>query len=81
MSIYKKSEDDVLQGTDEKDVKLYPRPAPRPMPKFEVTEDIVISGIAGRFPESDNIDEFAENLFKNIDMVTLDDRRWPIGKI
>jgi hypothetical protein len=58
----------------------YPRPNPKPMPRWEVTEDIVISGIAGRFPESDNMDEYAHNLFSNVDMVTADDRRWPIGK-
>ena len=52
----------------------------RKMPKYEVDEEIVISGIAGRFPESNTLDEFADNLYKNINMVTLDDRRWPIGK-
>ena len=57
----------------------YPRPEPRHMPRYEVTEDIVISGIAGRFPESDNMDEYAHNLYNNIDMVTADDRRWPVG--
>ena len=42
-------------------------------------EDIVISGIGGRFPMSNTTDEFAENLFNNIDMVTEDDNeeRWP----
>lgn len=44
-------------------------------------EDIVISGISGRFPESDNIDELNDNLFNHVDMVTEDDRRYPIGKI
>ena len=42
-------------------------------------EDIVISGISGRFPESDSIDEFAENLYKNVDMITDESRRWPKG--
>jgi len=49
------------------------------MPNWDMTEDIVISGISGRFPESDNMDELAENLLNNIDMITEDDRRWPIG--
>ena len=44
-----------------------------------IDDDIVISGIAGRFPESDNIDQLAENLLNNVDMVTCDDRRWPLG--
>ncbi len=41
------------------------------------SEDIVISGMSGRFPESDTIDEFAQNLYNNVDMITEDDRRWP----
>ena len=49
------------------------------MPNWDMNEDIVISGISGRFPESDNMDELAENLLNNIDMITEDDRRWPIG--
>jgi acyl transferase domain-containing protein len=41
-------------------------------------DDIVISGISGRFPESDSVDEFRDNLYNNVDMITSDDRRWPI---
>ena len=44
-------------------------------------EEIVISGMSGRFPESDSIDEFADNLYKNVDMISGDGRRWPIGKL
>ncbi|XP_054160814.1 fatty acid synthase-like [Oppia nitens] len=40
--------------------------------------DIVISGMSGRFPLSDNIDEFADNLYNGIDMITEDDTRWPL---
>ena len=43
------------------------------------TEEFVISGMSGRFPEADTTDEFAHNLFDNIDMITVDDRRWPTG--
>ncbi|KAH9507034.1 hypothetical protein DERF_011738 [Dermatophagoides farinae] len=43
-----------------------------------IKEDIVISGISGRFPEADNMDEFAQKLFSGEDMVTRDDRRWPV---
>ncbi|XP_015126151.1 fatty acid synthase [Diachasma alloeum] len=39
-------------------------------------DDIVISGVSGRFPESENIEEFKRNLFEGIDMVTDDERRW-----
>jgi hypothetical protein len=43
-------------------------------------EEIVISGLSGRFPESDNVDEFAQNLYNNVDMIVDDDRRWPKGR-
>uniref|UniRef100_T1J426 Fatty acid synthase n=1 Tax=Strigamia maritima TaxID=126957 RepID=T1J426_STRMM len=42
-------------------------------------ESIVISGVSGRFPESDNVWEFRDHLFNGDDMVTEDDRRWPPG--
>jgi len=48
-------------------------------PNFE-NDEVVISGISGRFPESNSIAEFRENLFAGVDMVTDDDRRWPAGK-
>ncbi len=44
-------------------------------------EEVVISGMSGRFPESDNTDEFAKNLYNKVDMITEDDRRWPTGEI
>ncbi|CAF4226095.1 unnamed protein product, partial [Rotaria magnacalcarata] len=43
-------------------------------------DDFVITGVSGRFPEANTIDEFAYNLFNGIDMVTSDDRRWPQGQ-
>lgn len=42
-------------------------------------DDIVVSGMGGRFPESDTTDEFAHNLYNKIDMITADNRRWPTG--
>ncbi|NXN91414.1 FAS synthase, partial [Rhinopomastus cyanomelas] len=42
-------------------------------------EDVVIAGISGRLPESDNLEEFWENLYNGVDMVTEDDRRWKVG--
>lgn len=42
--------------------------------------DIVISGISGRFPSSDSVEEFKQNLYNGVDMVTADDSRWPVGK-
>ncbi|KAK7134929.1 hypothetical protein R3I93_018135 [Phoxinus phoxinus] len=42
-------------------------------------EDIVVAGISGRLPESNNLEEFWQNLFNGVDMVTEDDRRWKPG--
>ena len=43
-------------------------------------DDIVITGIAGSFPESENVYQFQYNLFNKVDMVTEDDRRWKLGE-
>ena len=47
-----------------------------------MTEDdeLVISGLSLRLPESDNVEEFWKNLVNGVDMVTEDDRRWPPGE-
>lgn len=42
-------------------------------------EDIIIAGISGRLPESNNLEEFWENLLSGVDMVTEDNRRWEPG--
>lgn len=42
--------------------------------------EVVISGLSGRFPESDNIAEFREHLINGDDMITEDDRRWEPGQ-
>lgn len=42
-------------------------------------EEIVVAGISGRLPESDNLEEFWQNLFNGVDMVTEDERRWKPG--
>ena len=44
-------------------------------------ESTVISGISGRYPESDNIDEFWTKLLQGTELYTADDRRWPLGKL
>ncbi|OXU25389.1 hypothetical protein TSAR_001850 [Trichomalopsis sarcophagae] len=49
---------------------------PRKLAKIPPEEEIVISGIAGRFPESNNVNELHENLMNKKDLVTSDDRRW-----
>ncbi|XP_059050659.1 fatty acid synthase-like [Achroia grisella] len=42
-------------------------------------EDVVMTGLSGRLPESDTIEEFAQQLFDGVDLVTADDRRWTPG--
>lgn len=39
-------------------------------------EDIVISGIGGVFPESNNVEELKELLFSKANGVTIDSRKW-----
>ena len=46
---------------------------------MSILNDIVISGMSGRFPLSNNVEEFAKNLYDGVDMVTEDDSRWPKG--
>ncbi|XP_066156912.1 fatty acid synthase [Euwallacea fornicatus] len=46
---------------------------------FTIADDVVISGISGRLPESDSIEEFKQQLFDGVDLVTDDPRRWPSG--
>lgn len=46
---------------------------------MQTVEDVVLTGISGRLPESSNLDEFKQQLFDGVDMVTDDDRRWPPG--
>jgi hypothetical protein len=43
-------------------------------------EEVVIAGISGRLPESDNIEEFRDQLFAGVDLITDDERRWPSGR-
>jgi len=43
-------------------------------------DDVVITGIAGRFPEADNMVELREHLINGVDMTSEDDRRWDPGK-
>jgi fatty acid synthase, animal type len=39
-------------------------------------DQIVISGISGRFPKSNNLSEFASNLYNKVDMIDGDENRW-----
>ncbi|XP_006825595.1 fatty acid synthase-like [Saccoglossus kowalevskii] len=42
-------------------------------------DDVVISGVGCRLPESDNLEEFWQHLINKDDMVTEDNRRWEPG--
>ncbi|XP_008574493.1 PREDICTED: fatty acid synthase [Galeopterus variegatus] len=42
-------------------------------------EEVVIAGMSGKLPESENLQEFWANLIGGVDMVTEDDRRWKAG--
>lgn len=44
-------------------------------------EDVVITGMSCRLPESDSVNEFCDNLMNHVDMVTDDDRRWSKGTL
>jgi hypothetical protein len=39
---------------------------PRNDKKLSFDEEIVISGMAGRFPKSANVNEFADNLYNKV---------------
>ncbi|XP_070493817.1 fatty acid synthase-like [Chironomus tepperi] len=43
---------------------------------MENGDDIVISGVSGRFPNSRNLDQLSYNLFNKIDMVDEKETRW-----
>ncbi|XP_011371965.1 fatty acid synthase [Pteropus vampyrus] len=42
-------------------------------------EEVVVAGMSGKLPESDNLEEFWANLIGGVDMVTDNDRRWKPG--
>lgn len=46
---------------------------------MHLDEEIVISGISGKFPESGNIAEFRDNLLNNANLVTINERRFKAG--
>lgn len=48
-------------------------------PFWRDQEEIVISGVSGRFPRSENVQEFGDLLLAGEDLITEDDLRWPPG--
>jgi len=49
--------------------------------KYYNDDDIVISGISGRFPNCDTFEEFKEKLFNGTDILDEEQTRWPDGKL
>lgn len=49
--------------------------------KYYNDDDIVISGISGRFPNCDTYEEFQEKLFDGTDILDKEQSRWPDGKL
>lgn len=45
----------------------------------EPGEEVVITGISGRFPESRNIIELKNNLMNKVDLITDNSERWGQG--
>lgn len=40
-------------------------------------DELVVSGMSGRFPAADNIAQLWDNLINGVDMVTTNSDRWP----
>lgn len=43
-------------------------------------DDIVIAGISGRFPNSEDLNAFWNNLVNSCEMYSLETERWPTSK-
>ena len=43
-------------------------------------EDIVITGMSGRYPSCANLEEFWNGLVAGRELAEINDKRWPIGK-
>lgn len=51
------------------------------LPNANNNDDVVISGISGRFPHCKTFEEFKQKLFNGTDILTEGESRWPDGKI
>uniref|UniRef100_A0AAG5D8B2 Fatty acid synthase n=2 Tax=Anopheles atroparvus TaxID=41427 RepID=A0AAG5D8B2_ANOAO len=47
-----------------------------PVAPIESENSIVISGISGKYPRSNNVEEFAQNLYTKVDLVDDKEDRW-----
>jgi len=48
-------------------------------PTVPAMKEVDILGLSCRFPESANASQFWDNLAEGRDMVTSNDKRWPVG--
>ena len=72
-------EEKLLKQKKKKQEKMSSSYNRRVLTKVTITDpddEIVISGISGRFPNSANVADFAYNLYNKVDMVDDDERRW-----
>lgn len=46
---------------------------------MDIENEIVISGVSGRFPECENAADFITQLMSGVDLVTENDRRFKPG--
>jgi fatty acid synthase len=58
---------------------LIPTDTSPPPAQHLLGEEVVISGISGSFPDSENVYQLQDNLFNKVNMMTIDDRRWKLG--
>lgn len=59
------------------DISIDARVETKPISYKRLPDEIVISGLSGRLPESSTIQEFKVNLWQHHDMVSDEPRRWP----
>lgn len=50
------------------------------MPQWEYQDDVILSGIAGYFPQSNGLEEFQEKLYAGVDMVCSLDEKYAYWK-
>ena len=50
-------------------------------PSTMTGDEIVITGISGKFPNSENVNIFQKNLLDMVDCITDENPRWSLGKL
>ncbi|XP_053392677.1 fatty acid synthase-like [Mercenaria mercenaria] len=72
--------EEVVQGSGDAGSDMTAAgPGPNESLIHAASGEVVISGVSCRLPQSDNMEEFKENLMGGVDMVTEDDSRWKPG--